>query len=297
MLLRAANGSAILEKDLGQLKDVTRLSGADEPNQSGCQLFDPADPRIKEDILRMIIQYLQGEGYMASVLILQDEANVKGKERLNKMVRAALLRREGLWYNGVCADVVCGGGAGHVQAASQGDPGRRLGRSRKASAWSPAHAIVPLFLTPCCCSTSNCCAHCRTLSHTHSRAQTFLGYRIRASVKQRIATATHPACMQCTRATFRGYKGLLYAIYRQQYLELIDRQESQKAFSLLSRRLKPLEGMQRSEDEFRDLCYLLTCKSISDVPSCRDWEGVLVRSYFLVFVPTIREIRDFYREM
>eukprot|EP01050_Picozoa_sp_SAG11_P027448 SAG11_NODE_6957_length_1219_cov_2.455357_1_plen_68_part_10 len=36
-----------------------------------------------------------------------------------------------------------------------------------------------------------------------------------------------------------------------------------------------LEGMQRSQNEFRDLCYLLTCKSIQDVPSCKDWEGVV----------------------
>lgn len=116
VLQRAANVVAI---DLEQMKDVTRLSSADEPSQSDSQLFDPADPRIKEDILRMIIQYLQGEGYMASVLILQDEANVKGKERLNKMVRAVLMQQKDRQW---CA-LIYGGGAGHVQAASQGDPG------------------------------------------------------------------------------------------------------------------------------------------------------------------------------
>jgi hypothetical protein len=148
-------------------------------------LFNPESPRIKEDILRMIVQYLQGEGYSASVLTLQDEANVKTKERLNKMALFKRLRK----------------------AILDGE-------------WPEVEKL-------------------------------------------------------CTRAAFRSYKSLLYAIYKQQYLELIDKQESQKAFTLLSRRLKPLEGMQRSQAEFRDLCYLLTCKSIQDVPSCRDWEGIV----------------------
>ena len=41
------------------------------------QLFNPEDSRIKEDIIRMIIQYLQNEGYVQSNMVLQDEANVK----------------------------------------------------------------------------------------------------------------------------------------------------------------------------------------------------------------------------
>ncbi len=34
----------------------------------------------------------------------------------------------------------------------------------------------------------------------------------------------------------------VYALLRQEYLELIDRQEYQKAFSFLTKRLKPLES-------------------------------------------------------
>ena len=106
-------------------------------------LFNPESPRIKEDILRMIVQYLQGEGYSASVLTLQDEANVKTKERLNKMALFKRLRK----------------------AILDGE-------------WPEVEKL-------------------------------------------------------CTRAAFRSYKSLLYAIYKQQYLELIDKQESQKAFTLL----------------------------------------------------------------
>ena len=151
----------------------------------GSAVFDTQAPRIKEDILRMVIQYLQNEGYVASVMTLQDEANVKTKEKLN---RRALFKR--------------------------------MRNSILVGDWAEVEKL-------------------------------------------------------CARSSVKGYKSLLYAIYKQQYLELVDKQEYQKAFQLLSRRLKPLENMGATQQEFKDLCYLLTCKSIMDVPSCRDWEGVM----------------------
>jgi COMPASS component SWD3 len=151
----------------------------------GEKLFDPASQRIKDDVLRMVIQYLQNEGFVASVMTIQDEANVKTKEKLN---RRAIFKRM-------------------RQSIVEGD-------------WSEVEKL-------------------------------------------------------CSRSALKGYKSLLYAIYKQQYLELVDRQEYQKAFTLLSRRLKPLENMQATQHEFKDLCYLLTCKSIQDAPSCKDWEGVM----------------------
>jgi hypothetical protein len=53
-------------------------------------------------------------------------------------------------------------------------------------------------------------------------------------------------------------------VVTEQYLELIEGQEYQKAFTHLTKRLKPLEGSAASEGEFRDLCYLLTCKCVAD---------------------------------
>ncbi|CAM9749876.1 unnamed protein product, partial [Ascophyllum nodosum] len=74
----------------------------------------------------------------------------------------------------------------------------------------------------------------------------------------------------------RHHKRLLYAAYRQEYLELIERQEFQKAFSFLNRRLKPVEAIAASTpNEFLNLCYLLTCKSVADAPHFRTWGGVL----------------------
>ncbi len=67
-----------------------------------------------------------------------------------------------------------------------------------------------------------------------------------------------------------------FLVFGQEYLELIERQEYQKAFAYLNRRLKPMEGTAASTpNEFLSLCYLLTCKSVADAPHFRSWGGVL----------------------
>ncbi len=73
-------------------------------------------------------------------------------------------------------------------------------------------------------------------------------------------------------------KTFRYAVYRQQYLELIDAQENQKAFSILMLRLKELESCAEYTDEFRDLCYLLSCKSVTEARSFHNWDGVKPRA-------------------
>lgn len=55
-----------------------------------------------------------------------------------------------------------------------------------------------------------------------------------------------------------------------------------QAFVLLSKRLKPLEQMGSLHNEFKDLCYLLTCKSIQDAPFFKSWEGIASSRYVLV---------------
>jgi len=76
----------------------------------------------------------------------------------------------------------------------------------------------------------------------------------------------------CSKSSIRSMKNFLYCVYKQQYLELVDRQEYQKAFTYLTKKLKPYEGHQSHPEEFRNLCYLLTCKSISDVE--KEWDGI-----------------------
>ncbi|RKP01996.1 hypothetical protein CXG81DRAFT_2085, partial [Caulochytrium protostelioides] len=70
-------------------------------------------------------------------------------------------------------------------------------------------------------------------------------------------------------------RAFLYAAYKQQYLEYVEHRELQKAFGHLTKRLKPLEHLQATPHEFRDLCYLLTAKAVQDAPSFRHWEGVV----------------------
>ena len=103
----------------------------------------------------------------------------------------------------------------------------------------------------------------------------------------------------CAKSGFANVKNFQYAAYRTQYLELIEGQEYQKAFTHLTKRLKarpptsllapacraravvelppplcgqPLESHASSSADFKDLCYLLTCKSVQEV--LRDWDSI-----------------------
>eukprot|EP01119_Soliformovum_irregulare_P006425 TRINITY_DN1841_c0_g1_i2.p1 TRINITY_DN1841_c0_g1~~TRINITY_DN1841_c0_g1_i2.p1 ORF type:complete len:540 (-),score=74.69 TRINITY_DN1841_c0_g1_i2:1460-3079(-) len=77
----------------------------------------------------------------------------------------------------------------------------------------------------------------------------------------------------CTKETFKHEKQFVYAVYKQIYLEMIEKQDYQKAFTYLTKKLKPLESKQAHSDEFKDLCFLLTCKSVQDLPSFKNWNG------------------------
>lgn len=78
----------------------------------------------------------------------------------------------------------------------------------------------------------------------------------------------------CSRPLLKNHPAFLYSAYKQQYLEYIEHQETQKAFTHLTKRLKPLEYLQQTPIEFRDLSYLLTAKSVQEAPSFKNWQGV-----------------------
>ncbi|KAJ3070988.1 hypothetical protein HDU98_005950 [Podochytrium sp. JEL0797] len=152
------------------------------------EVFNPKDPNIKQDLIRMIAQYLSDEGYHASKTTLLDESNVKSLERLDhsldvKRVKKCILDGDWPEVDRICASI----------------PGKGIVKNQKA---------------------------------------------------------------------------FLYVVYRQQFLEYIEHHEIQKAFTHLSKRLKPLEHYQTTPNEFKDLCYLLTSKSVQDVPSFKNWEGI-----------------------
>ena len=148
------------------------------------EIFNANHPTIKEDIIRMIVQYLSDEGYVVSRTTLVDEMNIKRFEREERQTEIKRMRR----------------------AILDGD-------------WAEVDKL-------------------------------------------------------CIRPLIRNNKSFLYAAYKQQYLEYIEHHEIQKAFTHLNKRIKPLEQLQMTPSEFKDLCYLLTAKSVQDVASFRNWEGI-----------------------
>ena len=78
----------------------------------------------------------------------------------------------------------------------------------------------------------------------------------------------------------KSQRHCLYLLYRQEFLELVQSQQTQKAFAFLNKRLKPLEahlndrdGVEVAPGEFSQLCYLLTCRSVRDSPLFSWWPG------------------------
>jgi hypothetical protein len=149
-------------------------------------VLNPKNPAIKEEILKMIVSYLQDEGYHASSMLLQDEANVR-----------------------------------RIEAKKDEQDRRQKGKSVKNAIEEGDWAEVEKFLN---------------------------------------------------KSPIKSMKSFLFYVYKQQYLELIDRQEFQKAFTYLTKKLKPFEAQHSQPDEFKNLCYLLTCKSIADVD--KEWDGI-----------------------
>ncbi|XP_004347572.1 WD-repeat protein [Capsaspora owczarzaki ATCC 30864] len=143
------------------------------------------DSSLRNDLVRLIIQYLQDEGYSISQMVLQDEANTKLNEQRADQSHVKRMRK----------------------AILDGD-------------WPEVEKL-------------------------------------------------------CTRGIFSGHSSFLHAIYRQQFLEMVERSEYQNAFSFLTKRLKPLEHV--NPDEFKDMCYVLTAKSVQDAPSFSTWEGSAAR--------------------
>ncbi|KAI8331441.1 WD40-repeat-containing domain protein [Choanephora cucurbitarum] len=155
-------------------------------------IFNSNDPQIKQDIITMMMQYLQEEGYHASQSVLYDEANVKWKEREERTLEI-----------------------------------KRLKKAILDGEWQEVEKL-------------------------------------------------------CTKPLVKNHRSFLYSVYKQQYLEYLERREIQKAFTFLNKRLKPLEHFQTKPNEFKDMCYLLTAKSIHEAPSFKHWEGIMASRENLV---------------
>ncbi|KIS67698.1 uncharacterized protein UMAG_11126 [Mycosarcoma maydis] len=182
--------SSILGQTVGQLTAHTASTSRDtNPNQatyasSRTAILRPDDPHIRNDIIRMIDQWLADEGFGATRQLLMEEAGIKRREREEAGLDARKLR-------------------GHIL---EGD-------------WPEVDKLLQKPLV-------------------------------------------------------KNHKAFLYAVYKQQFLEHIEHREFQKGFTFLNKRLKPLEHYQPHPSEYRDLCYLLSAKAVTDAPSFASWEGI-----------------------
>lgn len=88
---------------MNQNKEDTILNKSwilDNIIQPNDDLLNYEDPKIQQDILRLIVQYLQDEGFHSASMTIMDEANLKIFERLEqqqdiKRMKKAIL--EGDW--------------------------------------------------------------------------------------------------------------------------------------------------------------------------------------------------------
>jgi hypothetical protein len=71
------------------------------------QVLSPDEPRIKEDLIRLIAQYLNEEGYQASKLTLLDECNLKSRERDERQLDFLRLRKAILGASLIDSFVAC----------------------------------------------------------------------------------------------------------------------------------------------------------------------------------------------
>ncbi|SJX64442.1 related to TAF5-subunit of TFIID and SAGA complexes [Sporisorium reilianum f. sp. reilianum] len=182
--------SSILGQTVGQLTAHTASTSRDtNPNQatyasSRTAILRPDDAQVRNDIIRMIDQWLADEGFGATRQLLMEEAGIKRREREEAGLDARKLR-------------------GHIL---EGD-------------WPEVDKLLQKPLV-------------------------------------------------------KNHKAFLYAVYKQQFLEHIEHREFQKGFTFLNKRLKPLEHYQPHPSEYRDLCYLLSAKAVTDAPSFATWEGI-----------------------
>eukprot|EP00301_Raphidiophrys_heterophryoidea_P020228 c4976_g1_i1.p1 GENE.c4976_g1_i1~~c4976_g1_i1.p1 ORF type:complete len:617 (+),score=149.73 c4976_g1_i1:115-1851(+) len=152
--------------------DLTRTSVFDENSQG-----------VKREIVRMMMQYMEDEGYHASMLTLQDESNVAFHQSQMRHDHMLMLKK----------------------AILDGD-------------WVSAESTMK-------------------------------------------------------KGKLKSHRSIHFAIYKQQFLELIDSQQYQRAFLMLTKKLKPLESFGE-DGEVRDMAYLLTCKSLQEAGGRYEhWEG------------------------
>lgn len=213
------------------------------------------DPQIKQEILQLILQYLSDEGFAASVTTVQDEANVRRLEAARLRPAARRLRRavlEGDWpeVEKQCSRAISGEAeqkaflysAYRLQYLELLDEGEHHKARESRHALAPnAPRLVGIRGSRWSAPDTRCTQRaCPPVAH-------------RRGLRRRPPTG-HPATAPRDRRSGESTRRPPHP-------------RPPQAFSHLTKRLKPLEACAPSPGEFRDLCYLLTCRSVEEVRS------------------------------
>ena len=75
---------------------------------------------------------------------------------------------------------------------------------------------------------------------------------------------------------YKNNHPFMYYLYKQEYLELINSQETVRAYEYINKKLKFYEHIanNNNNNEFYSLCYLLTCKCVNECETFKDWKNV-----------------------
>jgi COMPASS component SWD3 len=96
----------------------------------------------------------------------------------------------------------------------------------------------------------------------------------RARMRRALLDGDWPVVKQlCGEQPFKHDKAFLFEVYKQSFLELIEAGDHERALKCLNHRLKPLEAHAANANEFKELCYMLTCKSVQQSDAFRHWDG------------------------
>ncbi|KAL0485292.1 WD repeat-containing protein [Acrasis kona] len=196
-------------------------------------VLDMSSDNIKHDVNLMIIQYLQNEGYNVSAMTLMDECKVKNKSQLmqSKLLKAM--------FDNIL-----------------------VGNWSELDRIMNTHRVTELDTLDATPSTPLQTLATSTPSYSPTNAR---------SIDQFVDEPDEDAKQLDVEFLIKNNRRFLYEIYKQQYLEMIENSEYQRAFTFLTKRLKPLK--KYADDQWKDLCELLTCKHVQESDAFRDWDG------------------------
>jgi len=157
--------------------------------------FDPNDPKIRKEIIGMIAEYLQNEEFPTSATVLLEEAKFRIENESESFEDSNIL--------------------GNRSSPPTTNVG--LQSSFSVDLESPNLKLSKSSLEP-----------------SHETENQLWKENLFRKMRQLILEGNWKEVENmCSNYTFKNHKGFLYTLYKHHYLELLEKQEYQKAFSYL----------------------------------------------------------------